>query len=49
MAEEMGMKLPEGEVWLLLAGCVADCLRGVCSRVRLVRHPEEDQDRETKL
>lgn len=27
---ERGMKLPEGEVWLVLTGCGADRLRSVC-------------------
>ena len=31
---ERGMKLPEGEVWLVLAGCGADRLRSVCARLQ---------------
>lgn len=28
---ERGMRLPEGEVWLVLTGCGADRLRSVCA------------------
>lgn len=28
------IKLPEGEVWLVLAGCGADRLKSVCARLQ---------------